>query len=104
MIADDPFPIGDPGGMRAMAARLRAEADRVESRAGSVVARVGDLQFRGPKAERFRDAISGSSGHAARISSVLVSASETLLRAAVDVEAQQNAWHLRRARMLEEQA
>jgi hypothetical protein len=87
-----------------MASRLRLEADRIESRARAVAGRVRTLDFRGPKADRFVDSIARNVATAHDISGVLISTSNTLLRAAATVEIQQHEWQLRRARMLEEQA
>ena len=103
MLADDPYPVGDPAGMRVLAALLRNEASGVASRADSTAQRVAGLGFRGPKAERFLDAVAETRAESGRIAAALVQTADALVRGAAGVEADQRAWIAARQRMLEEQ-
>ena len=103
MLADDPYPVGDPAGMRNLAAVLRREASGVDARAEAAARRVSGLRFRGPKAERFRDAVAEARGDSRRIADSLIQVADSLARAAAVVEADQRAWIAARQRMMEEQ-
>ena len=103
MLADHPYPVGDPGGMRHLAAALRREASGIDARADAAAQRVGGLGFRGPKAERFRDAVTETRRDSRRIADALVQVADSLARAATVVEADQRAWIAARQRMMEEQ-
>ena len=103
MLADDPYPVGDPAGMRNLAALLRREASGIDARADTAAQRVSGLSFRGPKAERFRDSVAETRGDSRRIADALVQVADSLAHAAAVVEADQRAWIAARQRMMEEQ-
>jgi hypothetical protein len=82
---DVPPPVpGDPAGMRALAATLRAVADSVESDDASVASAVGGMTFRGPAASRLRSTVAGVLGGSAPAD--LNGVADQLVRAAAQVE------------------
>ncbi len=53
----DPILNLDPEAMRAVAARLRAQSERLAAGSQRIHARAGALDFEGPAASRFRDQV-----------------------------------------------
>jgi hypothetical protein len=104
MAIELPPPVpGDPGAMRALAARLRGIAESAADAAGSVHAIVTGLDFRGPAASRLHGVIGGWSGRSRRAAAELQDLSDLLLRSAAEVEAAQ-AERARLERLLAEEA
>ena len=102
MLLDDSYPVGDPAGMRALAARLRRLAESIDTHAQDASSDARHVLFEGPAGERFKGDVADNSGDARRAADALISVSQTLLRAATEVEAQQRAWLRLRARMMAE--
>src|SRR2546423_11737033 len=102
IVLPPPVP-GDPGAMRALAARLRAVAESAWDATARVQTSVTGLDFRGPAASRLRAAIGGWSGRGGRAASELQDLSDLLMRSAAEVEAAQ-AERARLERLLVEEA
>jgi hypothetical protein len=66
----------DPEAIRALSARLRAAAERVEDRMHGLDARVDDLTFHGPAALRLRAAMAERGIRGRRIAAELRAAAE----------------------------
>ena len=81
--------VGDPAGMRALAAQLRAQAEQVTQGAANVQRAVGGMSFQGPAATRLRADESAVSGRARSTASDLGDIAALLDRAAGRVEHQQ---------------
>ena len=94
---------GDPGAMRALAARLRAVAESASDATARVRTSVAALDFRGPAAGRLRAAVGDWSGRGRRSASELQDLSDLLMRSAAEVEAAQ-AERARLERLLAEEA
>lgn len=78
--------VGDPAGMRALAAALRAEADRLGSLGGSIADGDRMLAYEGPAADGFRDRMGGVETSLSAQAFALLDLSRRLLSAAADVE------------------
>jgi uncharacterized protein YukE len=98
---DDPFPVGDPAGMRALAARLRADAASLDGLSARARGAVASLSFEGPKAERFRDHVVSTHARARALSQQMNDAAAQLYAAAARVEDSIVAWHARRTAAME---
>jgi hypothetical protein len=83
--------VGDPAGMRMLAAALRSDATLVGAVAKETSATVEGLEFYGPAAERIDAAVRSSSKQAVTFAEQLLATAGLLERAATDVEAQQRA-------------
>ena len=94
---DDPFPVGNPAGMRALAARLHVAAGALDARTDRAIGAVRSLSFEGPKAERFRDHVASNQARARSLANEMNELASTLLATAVRVEQEIAAWHARRA-------
>lgn len=100
---DLPPVVGDPAGMRALAAALRSTASNVSSVDQAVWGHVSALHFSGPAATRIAGEVRAWHGEVSGAADRLNEAAGLLERSAADVELQQIA----RARMihqLEEEA
>lgn len=86
-----PLVVGDPAGMRVLAAALRSDATLVGAVGAEEAAMVSGLEFYGPAAERIDTSVRSSSKQAGRLAEQLLSAAGLLERAATDVEGQQRA-------------
>ena len=84
-----PEVVGDPPGMRALAAQLRGEADRIAQVADSATGAVGSMTFEGPAATRFRQRVESARSGLRDAAQGLQGVAATLERAAADVEARQ---------------
>jgi hypothetical protein len=89
---------GDPAGMRALAAALRADASGLAETAAAVLARVESLEFYGPAADRIQGRVGVSCKTCAQVAERLLLVAAALERGASDVEEAQRA----RLRRLEE--
>lgn len=83
--------VGDPAGMRALAAALRSDAGMVAVVAADAAAAIDGLEFFGPAADRIGSGVRSSSRQAGTLAEQLMSTAALLERAASDVEAQQRA-------------
>jgi hypothetical protein len=83
--------VGDPAGMRALAAALRSDAAMVAVVAADAAAAVDGLEFYGPAADRIDASVRSSSRQGGALAEELMSTAALLERAAADVEAQQRA-------------
>jgi hypothetical protein len=83
--------VGDPAGMRALAAALRSDAAMVAVVAADAAAAVDGLEFYGPAADRIDSGVRSSSRQVGGLADQLMSTAALLERAASDVEAQQRA-------------
>ena len=95
---DLPLVVGDPAGMRALAAALRNDAAGVGVVAATAASTVDGLEFYGPAATRLDGRVRSAGRAAGLVAEELISAANVLERAATRVEAEQRA----RARKLEE--
>lgn len=94
---DDPFPVGDPAGMRALAARLQGAAAELDGRTDRAVEAVRSLSFEGPKAARFRDHVATNQAKVRSLSNEMNELASILLAGAARVDQAITAWHARRA-------
>jgi hypothetical protein len=83
--------VGDPAGMRALAAVLRSDATLVGAVAGEASSTVDGLEFYGPAADRIDGTVCSSSKQAVTFAEQLLATAALLERAATDVESQQRA-------------
>lgn len=83
--------IGDPSGMRALAAALRSTAGQVEAVDAAVNGRVSGLAFTGPAATRLCETVSGWHRSVSATTASLEDAGALLERSAAEVEAEQAA-------------
>jgi hypothetical protein len=83
--------VGDPAGMRALAAALRSDAAMVAVVAADASATVDGLEFFGPAADRIAASVRSSSRQGGELAEQLMATAALLERAAADVEAQQRA-------------
>lgn len=90
--------VGDPAGMRALAAALRGDATSTAIVASQVAARMDATEFIGPAADRLKGDVESSSRRCGRLAERLLAVSGLLERGASEVEAEQQA----RERKLEE--
>ena len=81
--------IGDPAGMRALAATLRTDAESVAVVSADAAATVDGLEFYGPAADRLGNRVRATTRSAGRIAEHLLATAALLERSAGDVEAQQ---------------
>lgn len=86
----DPIP-GDPAGMRALAAGLRADGAAIAIVATDVDGRVASTEFVGPAADRMREHTDGFARRSTRLAERLVDSANYLDRAATELEAAQRA-------------
>ena len=91
-------PVGDPVAMRALAASLRAESERLASRAAWLSRRAGRLKFEGPAAEELRQSMLTSRRAAERAAGDLKEIANRLLSAAARVETDIDAWQRQQLR------
>jgi hypothetical protein len=89
---------GDPAGMRALAAALRADASSLSEAAAAVRGRIDSLEFYGPAADRIQNRIGRSCQSCTNVGDRLLLVAAALERGATEVEAEQRA----RLRKLEE--
>ena len=97
---DDPFPVGDAAGMRALAARLQAGAAALDGRTERAAGAVRSLSFKGPKAARFRDHVASNQARAGSLSNEMNELASSLLAGAARVDQAIAEWHARRAAFL----
>ena len=97
---DLPPVVGDPAGMRSLAAALRSTAQAVGATDSAVWGRASVLEFSGPAAERLAGEMSGWHASVKGAADELAATSDLLLRAAAQVEEELRA----RARLLEAMA
>jgi hypothetical protein len=83
--------VGDPAGMRALAAALRSDAAMVAVVAADGAAVVDGLEFYGPAADRIDAGVRSACKQGGHLADQLMSTAALLERAAADVEAQQRA-------------
>ncbi len=83
--------VGDPAGMRALAAALRSDAGMVAVIAADAAAVMDGLEFFGPAADRIGSGVRSVSRQGGGLAERLLSTAALLERAASDVEAQQRA-------------
>jgi hypothetical protein len=95
---DLPAVIGDPAGMRALAAALRSTASNTASADEAVWSRATAMQFTGPAATRIAGTIRAWHGEVSGAAQQLAETAALLERSAADVEAEQAA----RARLLQQ--
>lgn len=88
---DLPPVVGDPAGMRALAAALRSDASLVGLVAAEAGSTVGGLEFFGPAADRIDGQVASSAKQASGFADRLLATAGLLERAATEVEAQQRA-------------
>ena len=81
--------VGDPAGMRALAAALRSDAGMTAVVSADVAATVEGLEFYGPAADRLEEIVHRSARDGGHVADRLLSLAGLLDRAAADVEAQQ---------------
>src|SRR5262245_50491486 len=82
--------VGDPAGMRALAAQLRSKAEQVTHGAADVRGAVGSMSFQGPAATRLRSQTGAWAGRAHATAGDLGEIAALLDRAAARVEHQQD--------------
>ena len=81
-----PEVVGDPAGMRALAARLRGDADTVDSLTRRAEHQVEGAKMRGPAAERLRGRARSFGGTSGSVSNRLRELAAFLEHEAADVE------------------
>jgi hypothetical protein len=79
-----PIP-GDPAGMRALAAGLRADAGSIALVAAEVDARMSATEFIGPAADRLQHAVGGSAKDCGKLADRLITLAGILERSATEV-------------------
>lgn len=89
---------GDPAGMRALAAALRADASGLGETAAAVRARIDSLEFYGPAADRIEARVGSACKTCTLVAERLLLVAAALERGASEVEAAQR----ERLRKLEE--
>ena len=85
--------MGDPAGMRALAATLRKESERLSSRAAWLDRRAGRLKFEGPAADDLSQSMLSSRRASERAAVDLREIANRLLSAAARVETDIADWH-----------
>ena len=98
-----PEVVGDPAGMRALATRLRADADRIGTLAGSVKTLVGGAKMEGPAAKRMRTGTVHWHGDARDVVEKLRDTASYLDQEAREVELRQEERRRTIARLLEQE-
>lgn len=88
ILPDDLSHLGDPVGMRALAAELTLRAESIAQVARSLARRVDTMTFEGPAAVQFRDAMRARQRRAERAALQLQEAALSLRRGAGVVEDQ----------------
>jgi hypothetical protein len=83
--------VGDPAGMRALAAGLRGDAASLAVVAADVASTMEATEFYGPAADRLDARVEGSSRRAGALAERLLSTAALLDRAAAEVEELQRA-------------
>jgi superfamily II RNA helicase len=86
---------GDPAGMRRLAAVLRREADLAGLAGGQIAKAVQAMVFEGPAADRFKGQIGWAQMERQGLVTRLHDLADRLLRAAAEVEAEQERARLR---------
>ena len=86
-------PAGDPASMRALASTLRAEAERLSSRAAWLARRAGRLKFEGPAADDLSQAMLTSRRAAERAAGDLKEIANRVLSSAARVESEIAGWN-----------
>lgn len=81
--------VGDPAGMRALAAGLRGDAGSTAIVASQLAARIDATEFVGPAAVRIRAQVESSSRRCGRLAERLLALASLLERSASQVEAEQ---------------
>jgi hypothetical protein len=81
--------LGDPEGMRLLAAALRNDAATLALVAEGAASTLDGLEFFGPAATRIDDRVAGDTRVAGRIAAELADTAAVLERSASEVEAQQ---------------
>ena len=81
--------VGDPAGMRALAAALRGDAAMIAVVSADAASTVDGLEFYGPAADRIDATVQRAARDGGRLAERLLSLAGLLDRAAADVEAQQ---------------
>lgn len=81
--------IGDPAGMRALAAALRSDAAAVAVVAAEVASTIDQLEFYGPAATRIDDRVGLTAKAAGRFADELTTTAALLERSATQVEMEQ---------------
>lgn len=95
MDSDPARPIGDPVAMRAFAARLRKESERLSSRAAWLDRRAGRLKFEGPAADDLVQTMLRSRRVAERAAGDLREIANRVLSGAARVETDLADWQRR---------
>jgi hypothetical protein len=90
--------VGDPAGMRALAASLRVDAADIAVVGAGAASTIDGLEFYGPAADRIDAAVTSRARSAGRLADRLMSVASLLERSASEVEAAQR----ERERRLEE--
>jgi hypothetical protein len=85
-VIDLPPVVGDPAGMRALAAQLRGDAQMVAVVAAHAASLVDGLEFFGPAADRIDGSVRSSTRQAGSLADQLLSVASLLERSASDVE------------------
>jgi uncharacterized protein YukE len=81
--------VGDPAGMRALAATLRSAANTLGNADDSVWSKARATSFTGPAAERLKGAMGAWHGDMSSAANELSDTADLLVRAAAEVEAAQ---------------
>jgi hypothetical protein len=97
VVIDLPPVVGDPAGMRTLAAALRSDAGMTAVVSADVASVVEGLEFYGPAADRLEETVRLSARDGGRVADRLLSLAALLDRAAADVEREQR----ERERLLE---
>ena len=82
----DPYSLGDPAGMRALATTLAREASEVAARGDALLKTLDDTTFEGPAATRFRSSVRNEIAEARRVAADLQDLANYITRAAARVE------------------
>jgi hypothetical protein len=85
---DLPPIVGDPAGMRSLAAALRSTAQAVDAADSSVWSRASVLEFSGPAAERIASEMGAWHADVRGVAVELDDTADLLVRAAAEVERQ----------------
>jgi len=85
-------PVGDPAAMRSLAGELRAEAERLSSRAAWLARRSGRLKFEGPAADDLSQTMLRARRGAERAAADLRDIANRILSAAAKVETDLADW------------
>jgi uncharacterized protein YukE len=99
-----PEVVGDPAGMRALAAALRGDANAIGRLAGELDGEARGMVFEGPAADAFRADVSGWTGNLRGVAADLLGTASLLETSATQVEAEQRDRERRLQQMREEAA